>query len=158
MAKYFLETSAFVKRYKKEAGSSFINILFQENHYLFYLNLAIIEIRKVFYRLYKWPQPLEKDIRITKEKFEKLNARLAEDLLKMYRIDFTQEMIEKATEILKKVWIKSVFDLAHLSSFLIAKEIYPDLTFVCSDKRSNLIKAAEIFVNSSDIKIPEHEE
>jgi len=157
MGKYFLESSAFVKRYKQEKGSHFINRLFKEGHQLFYLNLAIIEIRKVFYRLYKWPFPAEKNFSITRKEFEKLNACLAADLLKMYRIDFTQEMIEKATEILEKVWIKSVFDLAHLSSFLIAKDIYPDLIFVCSDKRSNLIKAAEIFVNSLDIRIPENE-
>ncbi len=157
MAKYFLETSAFVKRYKKEEGSNFIKLLFQENHQLFYLNLMIMEVHKIFYRLYKWPQLLEKDISITKEEFEKLNSYFASDLLKMHRIDFTQETVEMSTEILEMVWIKSVFDLAHLSSFLMTKEIYSDLIFVCSDKRSNLIEAAKVFINPSDIKIPENE-
>jgi len=157
MARYFFESSAFVKRYKKETGSDFINKLFQEQHDLFYLNLAIIEIRKVFYRLYKYPQLLERDIQITKEEFEKLNSQLAVDLLKMHRIEFTDEMIEKSIKILEKVWLKSVFDLAQLSSFLIAKEIYPDLIFVCSDRRSKLIEAAKIFISESEIKIPEYE-
>lgn len=156
MAKYFLESSAFVKRYKKEKGSDFVNKLFSEGHDLCYLNLAIIEIRKVFYRLYKWPQTLEKDIQITKEEFENLNSQLAADLLKMYRIDFTDEMIEKSTKILEKVWLNSVFDLAHLSCFLIAKEIYPDLILVCSDKK-NLIESAREFIKQEEIKIPEYE-
>jgi predicted nucleic acid-binding protein len=156
MAKYYLETSAFVKRYKKEKGSDFINKLFNEEHDLFYLNLAIIEIRKVFYRLYLWPQNLEGNSRITKEQFLALNAQFAQDLSKMRRIDFTDEMVEKSTYILEKIWLKSVFDLAQLSAYLIAKEIYPDLIFVCSEK-SKLIEAAKLFVNVSDIKIPEYE-
>jgi len=156
MAKYFLESSAFVKRYKKEKGSDFVNNLFIEGHDLFYLNLAIVEVRKVFYRLYLWPQNLEGDIQITEEEFQKLESEFATDLLKMHKIDFTNEMIERTTAILKKIWLKSVFDLAQLSSFLIAKEVYPDLIFICSEK-SKLIKAARVFVNPTDIKIPEYE-
>jgi predicted nucleic acid-binding protein len=156
MAKYYLETSAFVKRYKKEEGSDFINKLFNEEHDLFYLNLAIIEIRKVFYRLYLWPQNLEGNSRITKEQFLALNARFAQDLLKMKRINFTDEMIEKSTSILEKVWLKSVFDLAQLSAYLIAKESYPNLIFVCSEK-SKLIGVAKLFVDVNNIKIPEYE-
>lgn len=156
MAKYFLESSAFVKRYKQESGSDFLNRLFTEEYDLFYLNLAIIEVRKVFYRLYLWPQNLEGNSRMTEEEFQKLESKFAADLLKMHRIDFTNEMIEKTAKILEKIWLKSVFDLAQLSSFLIAKEIYSDLIFVCSEK-SKLIKAARIFVNSTNIKIPEYE-
>jgi hypothetical protein len=74
----------------------------------------------------------------------------------MKRINFTDEMIEKSTSILEKVWLKSVFDLAQLSAYLIAKETYPDLIFVCSDK-SRLIEAAKLFVDVNHIKIPEHE-
>lgn len=157
MAKYFLESSAFVKRYRQESGSPFVNRLFQEKHELFYLNLALLEIRKVFFRLYKWPQGLEGDVQITREEFQNLEAQFAADLLTMKRIEFTDEMLEKSTEILKHAWIRSVFDLAQLSSFLVAKEIYSDLVFVCSDKRSNLIEATKFFVNRSNIVIPEYE-
>lgn len=156
MAKYFLESSAFVKRYKKEKGSNFVNRLFLEEHELFCLDLAIIEIRKVFYRLYKWPQTLERDVQITKEEFEKLNSQFAADLLRINKISLTEEMIEKCIQILEKVWLKSVFDLVHLSSFLITKEIYPDLIFVCSDKK-DLVAAAGEFIKQEEIKIPEHE-
>jgi predicted nucleic acid-binding protein len=155
MAKYYLETSALVKRYKQENGSDFVNKLFNEGHDLFYLNLAIIEIRKVFYRLYLWPQKLEGDIQITKEQFLALDTKFAQDLLKMRKIDFTDEMIEKSRQILEKIWLKSVFDLSHLSAFLIIKEIYPDLIFVCSEK-SKLIEAIKLFINTNDIEIPEY--
>ncbi|GFP33907.1 hypothetical protein HKBW3S42_02246, partial [Candidatus Hakubella thermalkaliphila] len=47
MPKYFLETSAFTKRYKSETGSDVVNNLFNNSKDLFYLNLAIIEMRKV---------------------------------------------------------------------------------------------------------------
>ena len=157
MAKYYLESSAFVKRYKKEKGSDFINQLFSEEHDLLYLNLAILEIRKVFYRLYLWPQSLEGDIRITKEQFLASNTQFTQDLQKMKKISFTNEMVEKSTHILEKIWLKSIFDLAQLSAYLIAKEEYPDLIFVCSEKRSKLIEAAKLFVDVNNIKIPEHE-
>jgi predicted nucleic acid-binding protein len=157
MAKYFFETSAFTKRYKTELGSEFVNRVFTEEHELFYLNLAIIEIRKVFYRLYKWTQNLENDTPVTKEEFQSLESQFAVDLLTMKRIEFTDEMVEKSIEILEKAWVNSVFDLAQLSAFLIAKEIYPDLIFVCSDKGSNLIRAARLFVGDTAVKTPEGE-
>ena len=57
MANYYFETSAFLKRYKQEKGSNFVNQLI-ENIYssIFYLNLTIAEVSKVFFRLYKYPQ------------------------------------------------------------------------------------------------------
>ncbi len=151
MGEYFLESSAFAKRYKEEKGSDFINRLFLENHKLFYLNLTILEIQKIFYRLYKYPQKGEP--KITQHEFEALTSRFADDLLKMHKINFTDEMIGRAIGIFEKVWIRSIFDLAQLSGFLIAKEEYPDLIFVCSDVK--LAEAAKIFIKESEIIIPE---
>jgi hypothetical protein len=84
MPKYFLESSAFIKRYKSEIGSDVVNNLFNDNHDLFYLNLAIIEIRKVFYRLLKYP--LNQDGQITEEEFNRLNRLFDADSLQMHRI------------------------------------------------------------------------
>ncbi len=83
MAKYFLESSALIKRYKQESGTDFVNSLFKDSHQLFYLNLTIIEIRKVFYRLWKYPQHLENDNLnpITESEFSNLESRFAADLL-----------------------------------------------------------------------------
>ncbi|MDI6766955.1 MAG: type II toxin-antitoxin system VapC family toxin [Bacteroidota bacterium] len=152
MQKYFLETSAFLKRYKVEAGSDIVNRLFENKSELFYLNLAIIEIRKVFYRLRKYP--LQQDNPITEEDFNTLTSRFAADILQMQRIAFTEEMIEEAITILEKVWIPNIFDLTQLSAYLIAKKEYPDIIFVCSDERSKLIEGVKQFVQARDIIIP----
>ena len=152
MSKYFLESSAFIKRYKSETGSDVVNNLFNNNHGLFYLNLAIIEIRKVFYRL--WKYPLHQDNRITEEEFKALVSRFAADTLQMYRIEFTEEMIERASSVLEKIWIRSIFDLAQLTAYLIAKQEYPDMIFVCSDERSKLIEGVKQFVQERDIIVP----
>lgn len=152
MSKCFLETSAFLKRYKTETGSDVVNSLFNNRHDLFYLNLAIIEIRKVFYRL--WKYPLQQDDQITEEDFNALNSRFAADILQMQRIEFTEEMIEQAVSILKRAWVPNIFDLAQLSAYLIAKQEYSDMIFVCSDNRSKLIEGVKQFVQESDIIVP----
>ena len=152
MPKYFLETSAFLKRYKNEAGSDTVNNLFNNRHELFYLNLAIIEIRKVFYRLRKYP--LQQDDPITEEEFKALSSKFAEDILQMQRIEFTEEMIGQTISVLERVWIPNIFDLAQLSAYLIAKQEYTDMIFVCSDERSKLIEGVKQFVQEGDIIVP----
>ena len=152
MSKYFLESSAFIKRYKPEIGSDVVNNLFNNNNDLFYLNLAIIEIRKVFYRL--WKYPLHQDNRITEEEFKALVSRFAADTLQIYKIVFTEEMIERADSILERAWVPNIFDLTQLSAYLIAREEYPDMIFVCSDERSKLIEGVKHFVQEGDIIVP----
>ncbi len=152
MPKYYLETSAFLKRYKDEAGSDLVNSLFNNSHELFFLNLAIVEIRKVFYRLRKYP--LQQDNPITEEDFNVLNSRFAADILQMQRIEFTEEMIGQAITILERVWIPNIFDLTQLSAYLIAKQEYSDMIFVCSDERSKLIEGVKQFVQEGNIIVP----
>jgi predicted nucleic acid-binding protein len=152
MSKYFFESSAFIKRYKYETGSDVVNNLFKNNHDLFYLNLAIIEIRKVFYRL--WKYPLNQDGQITEEEFNRLNRLFDADILQMHRIVFTEEMIGQAIAVLERAWVPNIFDLAQLSAYLIAKKEYPDMIFVCSDERSKLIEAVKQFVPSDNVIIP----
>lgn len=152
MSKYFLESSAFIKRYKSEIGSDVVNNLFNNKHDLFYLNLAIVEIRKVFFRL--WKYPLHQDDQISEDEYKALVSRFATDILQMQRIVFTEEMIEEATSALEKAWVPNIFDLAQLSAYLIAKQEYPEMIFVCSDERSRLIDAVKQFVPNNDVIIP----
>jgi predicted nucleic acid-binding protein len=156
MAQYFLESSALAKRYKQETGTNFVNSLFlNTTHELFYLNLGIIEVRKILYRLWKYPQtPNENPI--SEEIFKQLMGRFSADIQRMNRIVFTEEMIDRTANILEKQWLKSVFDLAHLSAYLITAEEYPKLVFVCSD--NDLINAAAQFVRAENIIIPERTE
>lgn len=155
MEKYFIESSAFIKRYKIESGSDFINCIFDDGKDIFYSNLAIIEIRKVFYRI--WKYPMRQDNQISEQDFSKLSSDFNNDILKenMHRIEFTEEMILKAYEILNKAWIPNIFDLAQLSAFLVSKEEFSDLIFVCSDQRSKLISGAKHIVGDSNVIIPE---
>src|SRR3990167_8041407 len=134
MAKYFLDSSALTKRYKEERGSHYINSLFSGKHELFYLNLAIIETRKVFYRLRYNPQVTEGDTQITDEEFNQVKARFAADLTQMQRINLTDEMIASTENILQqKHWLNSSFDLALLSAYLITREEYLDIILVSAD-------------------------
>lgn len=155
MAKYFLESSAFTKRYKKEKGSEFVNSLFPpSDNTLFYLNLTIFEIRKIFYRLRYYSQ--NQDIQISDEELNILESVFAADLLLMQRIVFTDEMISRSTDIFQSKWLPNVFDAAQLIACLVTKEVYDDIIFVCSDSRSKLLDAAQYFFGSCGVIVPEN--
>lgn len=155
MAKYFLESSALTKRYKHEAGTDFVSNLFSGAHQLFYLNLAVIEIRKVFYRLRYYPQTIEGDTQINDAEFRQVQGQFAADLQQMQRVALTEEMIANAETILQNHWIKSVFDLAHLSAFLITKQENPDLVLVIAD--GQLSDIAKQLVPATDVINPERQ-
>ena len=157
MSKYFIESSAFIKRYKSEDGSHVVNNLFNNSNKLFCLNLAIMEIRKVFYRLWKYPlqQDVSRGIQISEEEFRNLESRFAADLSIIQRIEFTEEMVRRSTEIINEVWVPNVFDLAHLTAYMVTKEQFDDIIFVCSDVRSRLISAVKKLYGDSQLLIPE---
>lgn len=148
MAKYFFDSSALTKRYKTERGSDYVNNLFVGNHDLFYLNLAIVETRKVFYRLRFYPSLTEGDIQTSEEEFNQVQAQFAADLQQMRRLDFTEEMIARTEDILKEHWLNSSFDLAHLSAYLITREEYPNIILVVSD--GNLVNIARTIIGNND--------
>ena len=155
MANYYLETSAFLKRYKQEKGSNFVNQLIEDDPSLiFYLNLTIAEISKVFFRLYKYPQRLEQDGQITEEVFNILRNQFASDLLKLNKISLTEEIVERTKEVLEKGYLKSVIDILHLSAFLIIREEFPETKLISAD--GNLIEVAKKFISESDIINPEN--
>ncbi|MCH7792935.1 MAG: hypothetical protein IID31_11740, partial [Planctomycetes bacterium] len=130
MSKYFFESSAFTKRYKQEDGSNFIDQIFSNNNDLFYLNLAILEVRKVIFRL--WKNPQNQDAQINEEEYNALESRFASDIQNMKRVEFTEEMINKSLQILEEAsanqaWIKTSFDLAQITAYLTIKDEYNDL-------------------------------
>lgn len=153
MANYYLETSAFLKRYKQEKGSNFVNQLIEDNSSsIFYLNLTIVEISKVIFCLYKYPQVIGEVQPISKELFDSLQAQFADDLIKMKKIALTEEIIEKTREILEKGYLKSL-DLLHFATFLIVKKEFLDVKLISADR--NIIEVAKIFVPESDSINPE---
>lgn len=158
MAQYFLESSAFIKRYKTENGTHFVSDLFNAGNDLFFLNLSLIEIHKVFYRLWKYPlqQDIQQNAKLDQIGFNALTGRFAADLQEqfMHRIEFTEEMVQNCSIILETTWVPNVFDLVQLSAFLITKQEYPDIVFVCSDLRSNLVSATRKFVPNNEVILP----
>lgn len=153
MAEYFLDSSAFTKRYKREIGTDFINTLFVGGHRLFYLNLAILEVRKVFYRLRHNPQSVEGDLQTTDVEFLQAQNQFAADILPMERIALTEEMIAYSETILENHWINSAFDLAHLSAFLIIKQEHPGMILVTADRQ--MCDVGRILVPASDVINPD---
>ena len=154
MANYYLETSAFLKRYKQEKGSNFVNQLIEDNpSSIFYLNLTIAEVSKVFFRLYKYPQKLEGDKQISKEDFSNFQSQFASDLLKMKKVALTEEILKNVNVILEKRYLKSVIDLLHLSAFLIIKQEFPDIKLVSADER--IVDISKEFISENDTINPE---
>jgi len=128
---YYLESSAFTKRYTREKGSIFIDKILLGNNRLFYLSITFCEVLKVFYGLYKYPQHNEQNI--TETEFNRLNALFATDLLRAERIALTDEILNKSRAILDAGYLKSSFDVLQLSGFLITKEVYPNLILITAD-------------------------
>ena len=98
---YYLESSAFTKRYTREKGSIFIDKILLGNNRLFYLSITFCEVLKVFYRLYKYPQHNEQNI--TETEFNRLNASFATDLLRAKRIALTNEILTQVSLIFIKI-------------------------------------------------------
>ena len=157
MAKYYLDSSALTKRYKRtESGSNFVSNLFSGGHQLFYLNLAIIEVRKVFYRLRHHPQSIEGDVQTSDADFQLAQNQFAADLQQMQRVVLTEEMISNTETILQNHWLKSAFDLAHLSAFLITRQEHPDIILVSAD--GPMCDVARQLVSTTDVINPEEQE
>jgi len=140
---YFLETSAFTKRYTKEPGHEYIDRIFSENNQLFYLSVIYCEIIKIFYRLYKYPQLNDKQI--SEKDFNLLNAKLSTDLFYVNRISVTDEIVNKSREILEMGWLKASIDVLILSGFIVTKDIYKNLYFITAD--DDLSDLAKKFTN-----------
>jgi hypothetical protein len=74
MARYFLDSSALVKRYHQEQGSATVDALFnQPDNRVFISRLALVEVHSSFARLVR-------EHVLTQVNFGKLVARLKEDV------------------------------------------------------------------------------
>ncbi|MDI6602963.1 MAG: type II toxin-antitoxin system VapC family toxin [Patescibacteria group bacterium] len=153
MANYYLETSAFLKRYKQEKGSAFVNQIIEDSSsVILYLNLTLVEVNRVLFCLYKYPQAIGEVQPISKDVFDSLIAQFGDDLLKMKKIVLTEEIIKETREILEKRYLKSL-DLLHLATFLIVKKEFLDVKLISADR--NIIEVAKTFVPENDIINPE---
>jgi len=137
---FFVESSALVKRYKSEPGSDYMDAIMsgQENR-LFFLNITILEVQKLIYRLRFHPQSAHSGIEasIDEQTFRNLLSQSSRDFLQMKVVQLTQAMIHRAASILPNYWIPSSVDLLQVAAFLETRTVYPMVQFVCADERLN---------------------
>ncbi len=126
---YYLDASAWVKRYYNEAGTNWVQDLFARNEVIACASLGLIEVMATLSRKRKARE-------ITAAQF-KLKAReLEDDWAFFIQVQLTAEVVNNATELTKNFALRGA-DAVHLSSALILQKHFQDkkdrLIIVTSD-------------------------
>ena len=126
---YYIDASAWVKRYYQETGSNWINILFKENNKFACSPLGYIEVLATLSRKRK-----NNDISITD--FHTKANELKSEWSGFIEVNFDQYTISEAENFLNNHSLKGA-DTVHLSSAIILKNhpsfVNVNLIFVSSD-------------------------
>jgi len=138
MPSFYIDTSALLKRYNEEAGTEFINTLYEyiekNNQYLFTSELTDVEFASAVFRLTR-EQKLTRDTAIGII----YNFEIESDI-RLTNIPFHDGIIYQAKSILSSHHLKS-HDAIQLASAMEARKYHDDLFFVADDEK--LCKAAE---------------
>lgn len=132
---YFFDTSALVKRYHHEIGSSTVIKIFEEENQILLANLALAEFVSALNRIKNRKQINENDLHLALNKFA-----LDISLNNIGIIEITTEHILHSYELIMKNNLSSN-DAIILATALGVKDFEP--IFVCADIRSGLLKAAQ---------------
>jgi predicted nucleic acid-binding protein len=134
MARYFLDSSALVKRYHQESGTAEVEGLFQvpENRF-FVSRLALVELHSSFARLVR-------EAVLSKADFEKLIARLEEDVVSgvLTVTALSSHRLEQASTILATNGLTTnmrTLDALHLASAQALDARSRLAAFVAADKK-----------------------
>jgi predicted nucleic acid-binding protein len=134
MARYFFDSSALVKRYHQESGSSEVEQLFDStgNHFIV-SRLALVEIQSSFARLVR-----EGVIRNTS--FDSLIARLHADVAsgQLTVAAVSSHRLEEAAELLRTLGLKNyirTLDAIHLATAKTLHDRTRIAEFIAADKR-----------------------
>lgn len=122
---YYLDASAFVKRYFPEKGSEFVDWLFAEGDVLVTASLTYAEVYSAINRLYR-------EGKFVKDKFASASIAFEADWVACAMIDFNQDVRKKIPEYLNRFPLRGS-DGVHLVSALSAGEKGLDVCFVTSD-------------------------
>ena len=129
----YLDTSALVKRYVQEKGSSHIDALFSRSDFVAASMLAYPEILSAFQRRYR-------DGDYSKETLAKIMRSFESEWKSLFIIKLTEDIVLKTKELILAHFLRGA-DSIHLSSALWLKSATKaDVTFVASD--AHLISAA----------------
>lgn len=126
----YLDTSALLKKYFKEPGSSDVIAEWKKATGIITSSVAYAESLASFYRK-------KREVDINTTVFSKVVSDFRRDWQSIIRIDVTDNLNETIDEITRKFPLRG-FDAVHLASALIVSEsIDSDFLFVCYDKTLN---------------------
>ena len=129
----YLDSSALVKRYMKEAGSNDLKFIMAENQKIATSKLAYPEILSAFMRK-------RRERKISRKALDAVLARFGTDWDGMYVVEFHDELLPGIKSLVEKYPLKGA-DAVHLSSALWLEHTAKEkVTFVASDE--SLLKAA----------------
>lgn len=135
---YYLDSSAWVKRYYEEPGAAFVQRLFAENSFFACASLGLIEVMATLARK-------GKALGSSQSTIEQQSRALHEDWQFFIKVQFTSDVIDRATRSAKQLTLRGV-DAIHLASALELQQRIADpadeLIFVTSD--SELLQAAQV--------------
>ncbi len=132
---YFFDTSAFLKRYLKEAGSSDVDALFKEYGTRYISSLGLLESLSTIQRLHSVAGV------VTADQLRLLRATVDSDIGegKVTVVDPTPTEIDVAAQLLGHRYLTAV-DALHIA---MAKSLGPEVQFVSSDAKLNRVAAEQ---------------
>ena len=143
MSGYYLDTSALVKRYVDEVGSSWLRALTSpgQNALLFISRMTIVEVVSAFARRLR-------DGSLTREEFAAAKDAFRGDCLDVYQVmPPTLTIVNLACALLERHPLRA-YDATHLATALGAQQFlssqsHLSLTFLSADDRLNQAAVAE---------------
>lgn len=137
MILYYLDASAWVKRYYLEDGTSWVQELFTHSQAMACASLGMIEVMATLSRKCKGKE-------ITPSQFKQKALELEDDWERFIKIQMTYEVVHVAKELTKKLSLRGS-DAVHLSSALLLQKRFTEkddqLIMVACDHE--LIEAAK---------------
>lgn len=129
MILYYLDASAWVKRYYLEEGTTWVQNLFIHNQVMACASLGMIEVMATLSRKRKARE-------ITLSQFKKKAQELDDDWKRFLQIPMTHEIVHIAKELTKELALRGS-DAVHLSSALAIQQRFAEhgerLIMVASD-------------------------
>lgn len=131
---YYLDTSALVKRYYKEKGSTWVHRLFQPDNVLVVSRVAYAELLAALARK-------RRNGDIQEEDFAQAVADFEREWREFIVVEVIEAVFADLLSIVRRHPLRG-FDAIHLCTALWFREqVRAEVSFVCSDR--NLLKAAE---------------
>jgi len=113
---YYLDASAWVKRYYQEVGTQWVQGLFIRGETIACASLGIIEVMATLSRKRKARE-------IALSQFKLKAQELEDDWKRFIQIQMTSEIVDNAKELTKKLVLRGS-DAVHLSSALLLQKLF----------------------------------